>query len=284
MEAREGAGDESSRGRRFVERIGPAVRQAAAIARALEGRVRNQPKSGENSAIKAAMTIADSAAQEAILVPLLEHFPEVSLEAEEDTPNVAGFGPGHPLSVVIDPIDGTLQSYLEGRGPYAVIAGLADEAGYLGGLVALPREGLFLDAVRGGGARRTRPLGSPRPARVRTDPDGARRVLVSHGLPEAGRDVLKDAGLEPLGGCGGAISVAPVLPSVRGGLRLLPEGGSISVRGRVGALIAREAGALVQMEGGAPFPLDLRTPARALVVAASQADAEILHRAVAASI
>jgi hypothetical protein len=261
---------------RFVARIRPAVRQAAAIARALEGRVPNQPKSGETTAIKAALTIADSAAQEAILVPLFEHFPETSLEAEEDTPSVKSFAPGQPHTVVIDPIDGTLRSYLEARGPYAVMVGLADAAGYSAGLVALPREGIFLDAVRGGGARRTRPLGKPRPVRAVAD---GRTVLVSHELPEPGLRVLRDGGLEPLFACGGAISVAPTLPGVRAGLRLRPKGGTVSIRGRVGALIAREAGASLTMEGGRPFPVDLDTPARALIAAVSPEDERLLHRA-----
>ena len=75
----------------FVAAMAPALRQAASIARALEGRVQNRPKWGEESAVKAALTLADSAAQEAILVPLLERFPGVALRAEEDTPSVRSF-------------------------------------------------------------------------------------------------------------------------------------------------------------------------------------------------
>ena len=95
----------------FLDALKPAVRQAAAIAQALEGRVANRPKVGEETPVKAAMTIADSAAQEAILVALHEHFPDVALRAEEDTPTAHAFPADGEETVVIDPIDGTLHAY-----------------------------------------------------------------------------------------------------------------------------------------------------------------------------
>ncbi len=60
--------------RDFVRVLAPAMAQAAAIASALQGRVPNVPKPGAKSAVKAALTIADTAAQEALLVPLLANF------------------------------------------------------------------------------------------------------------------------------------------------------------------------------------------------------------------
>ena len=75
--------------REFTAAMTVPVRQAMAAVRWLEGRVRNRPKEGEASAAKAALTIADCAAQEAILVPLHDRFPEVRLAAEEDTPTVS---------------------------------------------------------------------------------------------------------------------------------------------------------------------------------------------------
>src|SRR5262245_63638771 len=151
----------------FLAVMAPAVRQAASIARALEGRVQNRPKWGEESAAKAALTLADSAAQEAILVPLREHFPGVGLRAEEDTPSVADFAQAADECVVVDPIDGTLRFYLEGEGPYAVMVGLVRERIYEAALVALPREGLFFGAARGGPARMARSGAEPREVRAR---------------------------------------------------------------------------------------------------------------------
>jgi fructose-1,6-bisphosphatase/inositol monophosphatase family enzyme len=250
----------------FVEVLFPALRQAAAIARALEGRVSNRPKAGERRPAKAALTLADTAAQEALLVPLFERFPEVSLDAEEDTPTAARFPRAAPARVVVDPIDGTLHSFLLREGPYAVLVGLALHGRYEAALVALPREELFFEALRGAGARVAHGGADRRPARAaRAARDGA-RVLVSHGLPDAVRARLVERDLEPVPASGGAIAVAPLLPGVRAGLRLAPMG-SISVRGRVGALIGREAGARVCRQDGAPFPDTLDAPAEALLVA-----------------
>ena len=44
---------------------------------------------------------------------------------------------------------------------------------------------------------------------------------------------LRARGLEVSFGCGGAIAVAPLIPGVRGGLRLAKPGVSVSVRGRL---------------------------------------------------
>ena len=269
----------SARAERFLEVIGPAVRQAASIARALEGRVRNRPKWGEGSAAKAALTLADSAAQEAILVPLLEHFPEVSLLAEEDTPSVGSFPLEADECVVIDPIDGTLRCYLEAAGPYAVMVGLAVADRFEAAIVALPREGLYFDAVRGGVARRARPGGPLRP--VRAGPSDG-RVLVSPELPESVAASLLEADYDVAVGCGGAIAVAPLIPGVQAGLRVARGPGGVSVRGRIGALISACAGAVLEDERGGPFPDSLSAPAQALLVSASPRDREALRRAAAA--
>lgn len=261
----------------FVAVMAPAVRQAASIARALEGRVQNRPKWGEESAAKAALTLADSAAQEAILVPLLEHFPGVSLRAEEDTPSVPGFPRDAEECVVVDPIDGTLRFYLEARGPYAVMVGLSRLRSYVAALVALPREGLVFDAVRGGPARMARAGGAPRA--LRAEAQGA-RVLVSDGLPAEVGERLRGAGFELAPGCGGAIALAPLIPGIRAGLRVAPRGKAISWQGRIGAMIAAAGGARVENERGEPFPDAVDAPARALLVSADDADRDRLRGAV----
>ncbi len=259
----------------FVESLAPALRQAAAVARAMEGRVANRPKAGETTPVKAALTIADTAAQEALLVPLFDHFPDVGLEAEEDTPSVSRFGSREDTLVVVDPIDGTLRFYLEGLGPYAVMTGLAIDGAYEAALVALPREELFLDAVRGAGARVSRGEGAPTPASV---PGDGRRALISHDLPAPAVEHLLASGFEVSPACGGAISVAPLVPGVRAGLRWVPDG-QLSTRGRIGALISTEAGALVRREDGEPLGCDLHSSARALLVAGNDDDLQVLREA-----
>jgi fructose-1,6-bisphosphatase/inositol monophosphatase family enzyme len=265
----------------FVRALAPALRQSASIARALEGRVANRPKSGEATPVKAALTIADTASQEALLVPLFEHFPGVRLAAEEDTPSTARFARSGAELVVIDPIDGTLRSYLEGRGPYAVMIGLAREAGYEAALLALPREEVYLDAVHGQGARVALSGGAPKRARASAS---GKRVYVSHGMPEAAVEVLLRRDFEVVSACGGAVAVAPLVPGACAGLRIATEAApGLSIRGRIGALIAAEAGALVRCEDGEAFPRELEAPARALLVAASSAQLAVLEAAVAAA-
>ena len=70
----------------FVSRLIPAMMQAAAIAKALEGRVENIPKSDEATPVKAALTIADTASQEALLVPLLASFHHARLPIDLTVP------------------------------------------------------------------------------------------------------------------------------------------------------------------------------------------------------
>ena len=265
----------------FLRGLAPALRASAAIARALEGRVANRPKRGEITAVKAALTVADTASQEAILVSLLSQFPGVSIAAEEDTPSVRHFPEAAPALVVIDPIDGTLRFYLEGLGPYAVMVGLAVEHEYRAALVALPREELLFEAVRGAGARVSRGGGDPEP--VRPDGSGA-RVLISHDLPGPAVERLLASGFEVAPASGGAIAVAPLIPGVRAGLRLARgDGLGVSIRGRIGALISAEAGALVAGADGEPFPTGLDVPAPALLVAGDEADLAALRGAVEAA-
>jgi fructose-1,6-bisphosphatase/inositol monophosphatase family enzyme len=264
----------------FVRLLEPAVRRAAALARDLEGRVRNVPKEGEEGPAKQALTEADTRVQELLLDAVRSHFPDVGVDAEEDTPGVARFSTGSDARVVIDPIDGTLHSYLEGRGPYATMIGLVGGGAYESALVALPREGLLFAACRGGGAFRARAGGPLRP--VRAEPAGG-RILVSHGTPAAAKAHLEGRGFEVIPACGGAVAVAPLIRGVRAGLRWSTSGGiGVSVRGRIGAMLAVEAGALVRSERGA-FPLDTTTPVASLRVAAREDDLDLLAEALDAA-
>lgn len=264
----------------FARALVPAVLEASRLAHSMEGRVRNVPKSEEAGDVKQALTAADTAAQEAILRALLELYPQVSLAAEEDTPTVARFPASAPALVVIDPIDGTLHSYLEERGPYAVIVGLAIDRRVQASIVALPREGQTFVAEIGRGAERIAPDATSKPVSALADGD---RVLVSHEMPRRVVSALRAEGLQPVPACGGAIAIAPLIRGVRAGLRYAPGSlpGGISIRGRVGTLIAREAGAHVRGDAGLAFPTDLDTPTRSLLVAADPADVPLLEKCLA---
>lgn len=263
--------------RDFIEALRPAMNQASAITRALEGSVANRPKQGEASPVKAALTIADTASQEALLVRLLERFPDVALEAEEDTPTVHAFRSDGEPRVVIDPLDGTFHSYLGGRGPYGIILALVVADRVDAALVALPREGMFFEATRGGGARTHGGDGVPLRARVAS----GRSVFVSHELPDRVVSALEARGLNPLPGSGAAIGVATLVPGVCGALRVASGPGGISSRGRSALFIAREAGALVTDAAGAPFPDSMAAAAPVALVADSPATLAKLRESLA---
>ncbi len=262
----------------FVRALAPAMAQAAAIASALEGRVPNVQKPGEASAVKAALTIADTAAQEALLVPLLDGFRDVCLEAEEDTRSIALFrGERREARIVIDPIDGTLNFYLGAQGPYCVMAGFAIDARYEAALVALPREGWFFEAVRGAGATRSLVGGRAEPATLSGD---GRVLYLSDGVPAAVAERLVARGFDVQRACGGAVAVSPLVPGVRGGLRVAKQH-TISTRGRIGLLVCREAGAIVETGAGVPFPVSIDEPAETLVVASDSEIAAEIREALA---
>jgi fructose-1,6-bisphosphatase/inositol monophosphatase family enzyme len=263
--------------RAFVRVLGPAMAQASAIAAALEGRVPNVPKPGATTAVKAALTIADTASQETLLIPLAKEFRAARLEAEEDTSSVSLFdGSDASKRIVIDPIDGTLHFYLGAGGPYAVMAGLAIDGRYEAALVALPREGWLFEAVRKGGALRARPAQAPRePATLERD---GNTMLLSDGVPDAVAERLAACGFAVQRACGGAVAVAPLLPGVRGGLRIAKYA-TISTRGRIGLLIAAEAGASITTGDGAPFPPEIDAPADSLLVADSDEIAAAIRAA-----
>jgi len=178
---------------------------------------------------------------------------------------------------VIDPIDGTFNFYLRALGPYCVMAGFALDARYEAALVALPREGWFFEAARGGGARRSLAAGPPEPATLSCD--GA-RVYLSDGVPEVVAERFRARGFDVQRACGGAVAVAPLVPGVRGGLRV-SKYGTISTRGRIGLLVCQEAGAIVETAAGVPFPVSIDEPAETLVVASDPAIAAAIWQALA---
>ena len=264
----------------FVAALEPALLRAAKIAREYDGTVHNTPKAEELTNVKKALTRADLECQEAILAAVWQHCPGVALRAEEATSLVERFPEVSDAVVVIDPIDGTLHFYLEQGGPYAIIVGLAIRNRYDAALLALPRERFVFEAVRGGGAFMIDAGGVRQPAVLHND---ARRVLVSHGLDPVAVAVLNERGYEVQSACGGAISVAPMIPGVCAGLRIANnDPPNLSVRGRVGLLVSREAGAIAIRGNGTPFPDDIEATAATLLLAGTRDHLEALEAALAA--
>jgi hypothetical protein len=252
----------------------PAVRRAVVLARSLEGRVPNRPKQREGTPVKAALTDADSAAQEAILVPLLEHFPDVGLRAEEDTPSVAEFPAREKSFVVVDPIDSTLRSYLEGAGPTASWWGSVGEV-LRGRPGRSARGGLLLTAS----ARRRRMAGCAE------SPDRGGRNRSARGCSSprdtsAVRDRLRERGFEVVSGSGGAVRRA-ARPRGRAGCLASASAASAFDAGPALSSLPRQVPGSRAREGAVPSQID--EPARAVLVAASEEDMDHLRYALAAA-
>jgi hypothetical protein len=251
--------------RAFAVAMTLPVWQAMAAVRWLEGRVRNRPKAAEATPAKAALTDGDCVSQEILLVALREHFPRVELFVEEDTPSVSQFARNRAdETVVIDPIDGTLR-YLRGDGMYAILVGLERGRQVEAALVALPQTGTLIRAVRGQGAEIARSGGDFAPARLGGE---GSQLLVSAGLPEEIGRRLSLSGLRLLTAAGGAIGVAPLLPGICGGLRIMEGSEGLSRRAWVACLATLEAGGCVEALDG-PFPARHQRGVRGLVIAPS---------------
>lgn len=228
---------------RFVQVFEHAARQAGAVARHLQGKVRLERKSGYDRPEAAALTPVDLAAQDVILLALHAAFPEAAVDAEEETETVALFPPADPSRplVVVDPIDGSL-NYGEGSPDYAVMAAWLDGGRYRASVVRFPAWGLGYSAVDGQGARVDRGSG-PEPLGPGEASD---RILVTREVPEGWRRALEEAGFAPVRTrCSAVDATAPV--NGRGCASL--SVGRPSRRRAIGFLIAREAGAVVRVAG-----------------------------------
>ena len=262
--------------RDFVECMTVPVWQAMAAVRLLEGRVANRPKADANSPAKAALTDADCVSQEILLTALRAHFPEVEIDAEEETAAAARFASNRSdYTVVIDPIDGTLR-YLRQDGLYAILVGLEHRGRAEGALVGLPQLGLLLRAVRGGGAEIASHGG--RFGRAAISKAGS-RALVSWGIGPDVEQRLRDRGLELETAAGAALGVAPLLEGVVGGVRIVSDPNGLSRRTWIALLVSLEAGCKVEALSGV-FPERFETGLRGMVVAATDAELARLSGAV----
>ncbi len=250
----------------FIERMTLPVRQAMAVVRWLEGRVRNRPKASEVTPEKAALTDADCVSQEILLVALRAYAPWVSLNVEEDTPSAASFaGNDGDDTVVIDPIDGTLR-YLLGDGPYAILVGLERAGRVEAALVGLPQTDTLIRAVRGQGSEIVRGGGGF--ARAQLGQPGS-QVFVSYGLPVQVEARLKALGLQRTPAAGGVIGVAPLLDGIGGALRMSRSVDGLSRRAWVASLPTLEAGGLVEALYE-PFPPQYERGVAGMLVAGSE--------------
>lgn len=132
----------------FIDKMKEAVYRAGEMALEYQGKVKNLGKSaedlsGDNDFVKqqrAAKTVIDERVQEKLIVAAakLLNAGEVYLDAEEETPGKKHFSAEpKPLTLVIDPIDGTLL-YLTGKDGFSIVVGLVESGEVLTALVYFP--------------------------------------------------------------------------------------------------------------------------------------------------
>lgn len=244
----------SSAARRFVDVFWAAARQAGAVAQHLQGHVRDLGKEGSDSPESAALSVADLATQDVLLLRLAEAFPDLAVDAEEDTDIARSFPPparDRPL-VILDPIDGSL-NYLDGSPDYAVMAAWIERGRYTAAVMHFPAWPATWWAVRGGGCHRRAPDGRDTPALLR-DGELPRRVLVPSSTPADACACLQAGGLSlQTSRCSAVDAAAPVLGRALGSV----YAGTPDRRRAIGFLLVTEAGGSVRFADG---PWDASDP------------------------
>lgn len=146
-------------GKALYERMFQAMQQAGIVAEMLQPLVCNEKKqvafrqgeSAYHKAMREAKTKADEIVQELLLQAAYEERERLFLDAEEDTPLKNMFTGEKTYSLIIDPIDGTLQ-YLRQKDSWSICAGIVSKGAMLCALVYFPARSLLYACQRETGA------------------------------------------------------------------------------------------------------------------------------------
>lgn len=244
---------------RFVALFRSAARQAGAVASHLQGKVIVERKEAGGIPESEAVTAVDRATQDVLLLRLHEVFPDVAVDAEEDTETVALFAPEAPDRplVVVDPVDGTL-AYTRGSDDWAVMGALIEAGLYSASVLFFPAHRLTCWAIRGAGCW---VAVDGEPARKIDSALGAPdRLLVAPFVPRHRMDRARELGLEPVRSrCSAVDATAPAIRRARASI----AGDRADRRRAIGFLPTIEAGGAVRFgdrvwrgEDPAGFPED----------------------------
>lgn len=185
----------SADAQRFLQTMLLATEQAGAVARRLQGHVLAGEKSGMGSAEAAAVSVADLATQDVLLLALHQALPGAAVDAEEATEAVALFppaGPERPLAI-LDPIDGSL-NYLDMSADYAVMAAWLERGVYRAAVVHFPAWGETYWGIEGGGVWHRRARAAER--RVTLPAPRPPALVVNSSIPPPTSQALGRLGLE----------------------------------------------------------------------------------------
>jgi fructose-1,6-bisphosphatase/inositol monophosphatase family enzyme len=269
----------------FLLTMSLAARQVGRMAVQFYGKVTNIEKPLDRAyvndiqrATAQALSDVDLAAQEILLMALHERFPFVGLDTEENTPLIEKFKRNRsPYTVIIDPIDGTL-NYITQRQQFAIIVGLIKEDRYVASVAYFPLRDELYRAVRGRGCTVTK-AGKTREVRVGKTPN---LVLRESGATDEFVAEIEALGFETLrGGCS---TMDSTIAATRIGAASIFHRAP-SVRRCIGALVSREAGGYLSDARGNRYDCthprmmdslfiarDERTAERLLPIAAKEAE------------
>jgi myo-inositol-1(or 4)-monophosphatase len=132
--------------------------------------------------------------QETSLEILHSHFPDVGVNAEEDTPRLSLFSEDtEGLCFHLDPLDGTL-AYIRNRDDFAVGAAFSDERRFISSAVYFPALDRLYCAAKGKGISVQNGLGNPK--HFERHPQPETRFVQKRG--EKLLPVVEAMGLQPL--------------------------------------------------------------------------------------
>lgn len=229
----------------FIDVFSAAATQAGAVARHLQGEIGDRSKTGEETPEAAALSAADLAAQDVILLRLGEALSDVAVDAEEDTATARRFprpAPERPL-VVLDPIDGSL-AYLRGSPDYAVMGAWIEGGVYRASLMYFPAWRETYWAVRGGGCYRRPDGGEAGRVSLGELPP---RILVPPPTPRGIHQRVAELGYRvEVSRCSAIDTAAPALGRAVGSANADPP----DRRRAIGFLLCVEAGGAVLFEHG----------------------------------
>jgi len=276
----------------LFDRILLAVYQAGAVARRLQGQVANEGKDAERmpgdsaglTLKRAAKSAVDDAAQECLLLAALDVIDasRLALDAEEQTDSVSRFAESADSTLVIDPVDGTLE-YLQGLTNYSVCAGLVQGGSLDFAIVHFPRRDLtyYLSTDRNAYLASGHPhLPSAAPRLLSVDPQSTSRVVFKNGrTPTEATVALTNFGYSVVDDTRDGLGCPDAILSVLSGASLAYLSHTRQMRDiLLGAVVAAAAGCYATDWVGAPllWPAGGRVP-RAIFGAGAGPPADILQ-------
>ncbi len=161
---------------KYYSILKPLVVTGGLLLKSHQGKVRNIPKKSDLPDSKVmesstAHTIVDDIVQDVVLENLYSHFPDISLNAEEETERVTWFNTDKTKRCFhLDPLDGTL-AYIKNRQDYAIGAAISDNLTFIASAIYFPAQDRLFYAEKDRGYAVFNALGKELPFTRPAEPD-----------------------------------------------------------------------------------------------------------------